>query len=347
MNVKAPQLSVIMPAYNAQDYIKESIDSVLSQSFPEFELIVINDGSKDETEKIIQQYDDLRIKYISNEHNLGLIKTLNKGINEAKGKFIARLDSDDICEQNRFETQFNEFAKDAEVVLVSSWSKIIDKNNKFLGMGNWSFSPESIFFNLIFRQCIPHSSVMFKKDIFLECGGYDENAVHIEDFDLWRKIANKGKIIHVEKPLIAWRDLETGICSSNHDFQEQQVEKLFQLTVAKLSKQKNVQIEVTKLLRNPKRTSWHKVDFNFIVTFIKFYNGLLNCAPPFYNFNTYRNYVRKEIAKNILRNPYLLISILFLKAKPRFLDFIYIYKYNLAFKKNRLEEHHFKKVHFI
>ena len=98
-------ISVILPAYNAEQYIKESIDSILTQSLRDFELIIINDGSLDKTEDLILSYSDNRIIYIKNEKNLGLIKTLNKGVSYAKGSYIVRMDADDVCMPNRFEKQ--------------------------------------------------------------------------------------------------------------------------------------------------------------------------------------------------------------------------------------------------
>lgn len=98
-------VSVVLPAYNAELYLKEAIDSVLSQTFTDFELIILNDGSIDRTEEIILSYNDSRIVYVKNEKNLGLIGTLNKGINLAKGKYIARMDADDICLPERFKNR--------------------------------------------------------------------------------------------------------------------------------------------------------------------------------------------------------------------------------------------------
>lgn len=108
---KNPKISCIMPAYNAGKYLKVAIDSILNQTFKDFELIIINDGSSDNTEDIILSYDDSRIVYIKNERNLKLMKTLNKGIDKAKGEFISRMDSDDQAHPSLFERELQEFEK--------------------------------------------------------------------------------------------------------------------------------------------------------------------------------------------------------------------------------------------
>ena len=100
-----PLISVILPAYNAERFLEEAIDSILAQTYKNFELIVLNDGSTDRTEEIILSYNDPRIRYIKNESNLKLIKTLNKGIALARGKYIARMDADDISLPTRFEKE--------------------------------------------------------------------------------------------------------------------------------------------------------------------------------------------------------------------------------------------------
>ena len=109
--MEMPEISCIMPAYNAAAFIRPAIESILNQTYGNFELIIINDGSTDDTDNIIKSYNDKRIIYIRNEENLKLIKTLNRGVDAARGRFIARLDSDDIALPTLFEEELKEFAK--------------------------------------------------------------------------------------------------------------------------------------------------------------------------------------------------------------------------------------------
>ena len=117
-------VSVILPAYNAQDTIAESIDSILNQSFRDFELIVINDGSTDATEKVIAQYDDSRIRYFANPGNQGLIYTLNRGLELSQGKYIARMDADDISLPARFEKQVRILEEHPEIIVCGPLIKV-------------------------------------------------------------------------------------------------------------------------------------------------------------------------------------------------------------------------------
>lgn len=116
-------VSVILPAYNAERFLKESIDSILAQTYRNFELIVLNDGSTDRTEEIVLSYSDPRIRYVKNEQNLKLIKTLNKGIDLAKGEYIARMDADDVSLPTRFEEEVYKFEEDPTLGIVSCFSE--------------------------------------------------------------------------------------------------------------------------------------------------------------------------------------------------------------------------------
>ena len=113
-----PLITVLMPVYNGEKYLQQAIESILKQTFTDFEFLIINDGSTDNSENIILSYDDSRIRYIKNEENLRLIRTLNKGIELAKGKYIARMDCDDISLPYRFEKQLKEFQNNPHLDMV-------------------------------------------------------------------------------------------------------------------------------------------------------------------------------------------------------------------------------------
>src|SRR3989344_5781814 len=121
------KISVLMPAYNARKYIGEAIESILNQTFKDFEFIIINDCSTDKTKKIIEEYanKDARIKLINNATNLGLTKSLNIGLKEARGEYVARLDADDVALPERLEKQYEFMEKNKETTLVGAWAEII------------------------------------------------------------------------------------------------------------------------------------------------------------------------------------------------------------------------------
>lgn len=201
--MSSPMISVVMPTFNGEKFIKEAIESILNQTFNDFEFIIVNDGSIDNTEKIIQSFSDKRIVYVKKEQNSGISDTLNLGISLAKGKYIARMDDDDISIPNRFERQLEVFASDLKIIVCGSLSYI--KNSTRV-----SSLPEhhdDIKLNLLFNNCMLHPSVMILKEVLLETK-YDLNFVPSEDYELWCRLIWKGEFYNIQEPLMIYRDHE-------------------------------------------------------------------------------------------------------------------------------------------
>jgi glycosyltransferase involved in cell wall biosynthesis len=200
------KLSVIMPVYNSAIYIKQTINSILNQTFTDFELIILDDFSTDESIEIIKQYDDKRIILIENKIKQGHIKLLNIGIDLSRGLFIARMDSDDICLPTRFEDQINIFIKDPLVSIVFSKSYIIDNQNNFICE---SWRPRKLKMILRFlphKNFIPHPSIMIKKDVLIKNGKYDTKSKLNEDLNLWYRLFKNGeKFYYIKKILLLYR----------------------------------------------------------------------------------------------------------------------------------------------
>jgi len=200
-----PKISVLMPVFNAEKFLKEAIDSILNQTFTDFEFIIINDGSTDNSEKIIMSYDDNRIRYYKNKNNLGVARTLNKGLKLAKAKYIARMDADDISLPDRFELQYKRLKMDRSLVIISSHFNWINEKGNYNSAYRLASSPEEIFYELQFRNCLGHSTVIFNKEIIVnEFRGYDEK-YEAEDNDLWLRVSKKYKIVKVKKVLMKVR----------------------------------------------------------------------------------------------------------------------------------------------
>ena len=167
MKKESPTISVVMPVYNGEKYLVEAIDSILNQTFKNFEFIIINDGSTDDTEKIILSYKEQRIIYVKNEVNLKLIKTLNKGIDIAQGKYIARMDADDISMPNRFELQIDTFEKNIGIDIVCSKYLLLEQNgNSFRKNKTFTLvNSEAIKYTSIFQTMVGHPTVMIKAEL--------------------------------------------------------------------------------------------------------------------------------------------------------------------------------------
>lgn len=203
-----PKISVVMSVYNGKKYLKEAIESILNQTFKDFEFIIINDGSTDKTERIIKNYNDLRIKLINNKKNIGLTKSLNKGLRIAKGKYIVRQDADDVSLPRRLEKQINVLEGDKNLGMVASWIKLIDEEGKYLG--SWpadraNNSPEEIYYTLNFENCLGHSSTVFRKKIIAALGGYNELYRKSQDYELWQRLSKVTKIKKLKKTLVLRR----------------------------------------------------------------------------------------------------------------------------------------------
>jgi glycosyltransferase involved in cell wall biosynthesis len=194
-----------MPAYNSGAYIKEAIDSVLNQTFTDFEFIIINDGSKDETLDIIHQYTDPRIRLI-NQQNKGLIDTLNESILLARGSIIARMDADDICLPDRLQLEYDFLEAHPEYVMVGSEADVVDKEGNFLmKLVPIGHSHEEIVRSINKKCPFIHPCVMFRKQAVIDAGLYPKNALTFEDHLLWKKLLDLGRVCNLDKVLLKVR----------------------------------------------------------------------------------------------------------------------------------------------
>lgn len=216
-----PTISVIMSVYNGEKYLREAIISVLSQDFSDFEFIIIDDGSTDKSLEIIKSFNDSRMKIISRE-NKGLIFSLNEAISLATGKYIARMDADDICFSNRFSGQLKAF-ENSKVALVGSWATKINDNGEEIGLMSYpplEYRKIKSFF--IKHNPFIHSSVMIKKEVFDKVGVYDNKFKHAEDYELWSRVLSKFEAVNIGQPLIKYRITSDGITKEHNLFMRYQ-----------------------------------------------------------------------------------------------------------------------------
>ena len=198
-----PFISVVLPVYNAEAYLQEAVTSILQQTYVHFELLLINDGSTDDSEKICLAFNDKRIVYIKNETNLGLITTLNKGITLAKGEYIARMDADDVALPNRFKEQLELFLKHPDALVVSSDYYSLNGRKK-TKIFNRNHSDE-MKTTLLFATCFCHPTVMIRNEFAKLNIWYDVSGKHVEDYKLWMDLSFHGKFYNVAKPLLLYR----------------------------------------------------------------------------------------------------------------------------------------------
>ena len=202
-----PKVSVVMPVYSSEKYVGEAIESILAQTYNDFELIVIDDCSKDSSAKIIEKYtNDSRVHFIKNETNQGFLYGLNKGIELAKGEYIARLDDDDVCYPTRLEKQIEYLDKNRDVVLVGTHIDLL-KNGKYIAKEKAPINEKNeIKFSLPFgNYLIAHSSFMMRKEVLIKNNIVYEKFVQTPDYNMLCNMSRVGDLYCLDEPLCAWR----------------------------------------------------------------------------------------------------------------------------------------------
>jgi len=198
--MEEPLVSIIIATYNRERYIKKALESALNQTYKNFEIIVIDDSENEETEKIIKLLNRKEIKYIKNEVRLGFVKSLNKSIGIAKGKYIARLDDDDSwCDTKKLEKQIKFLEENPGYVLVGGGAILIDEKGKELRRFLPPERNEKIRELMLFDCLFSHSTVVFKKNTWKLTYGYDERLDSAEDWDLWLKFGAFGKFYNSQE----------------------------------------------------------------------------------------------------------------------------------------------------
>jgi glycosyltransferase involved in cell wall biosynthesis len=212
-----PTISVLMPVYNGEQYLAQAVESILAQTFADFEFIIINDGSTDTSLKILEDYaaKDKRVRLISRE-NRGLARTLNEMISEAKGEFIARMDADDIAMPERFAHQVAFLRREPGVVCVGSAHEVIDEKGRLLTRielpeDNDGIQAMALGGNFPFN----HPSVMIRRAPLVEVGGYDEAMVPAEDLDLWLRLGEVGALANLKDTLTKYRQHGNSLSDKN------------------------------------------------------------------------------------------------------------------------------------
>lgn len=200
--MKSPKVSVLLPIYNGSRFMSKSIESVLLQSFEDFELIIIDDGSTDMTSDIAKEFmrKDKRVVFVSNKENLGIQKALNNGMRIAKGEYIARIDDDDEwISSDKLANQLDFLERNSNHVLVGTGVIVVDEQRNEIFRFLQPSDDEAIRKKMLFKSYFMHSTVLFRKDIALNLGGYGEgeNTRHVEDYDLWLRLGTVGELANL------------------------------------------------------------------------------------------------------------------------------------------------------
>lgn len=199
--MQKPRITVLMPVYNAERFLAQAIDSVLAQTFTDFELLMLDDCSTDGSLSIIQSYSDPRIRLYQNEQNMGISPTLNRGIALAQSALIARMDADDLCHPQRLQKQYDYLQQNPDCAMVSSLVRVISEEGNLLRIDD--FKSPYFYYNLTFECWIYHPTITFRKQAIEEIGGY--TVPYSEDFELFWQLLRRHKIHNLPELLLDYR----------------------------------------------------------------------------------------------------------------------------------------------
>lgn len=209
-----PKLSVVVPFYNPQPYFREAIDSLLCQSFPDFELILINDGSTDDSEAMLDGFDDPRIRLIRNETNLGIAPSMNRALEVARAPLVARQDADDASLPNRFAEQVRFLRNNPDIVMVGTAMDVVDAEGRVITRWSYGTEPDVCRWHALSRSPVGNTSTMFRRDAVLSVGGYDVRFQPADDYDLWGRLLDVGGITNLPQSLVRYRVHETAVTTT-------------------------------------------------------------------------------------------------------------------------------------
>lgn len=212
--MSTPKVSIILPVFNGEKYLEESINSILNQSYDDYELIIVNDGSVDGSQEIIESFNDVRIKVLR-QSNMGLPAALNNGIELSIGEYIARQDADDISLPLRLEKQVNFLEQNPQCGLVGSAAEIWVETNRSGRFHDHPLCPGILEFELIFNNPFVHSSWMFRRDIISLVGVYstDPSRQPPEDYEYISRIARHYQLANLQERLVIYREVENSLSS--------------------------------------------------------------------------------------------------------------------------------------
>lgn len=218
----APKVSVLMAVHNGEKYLRQAVGSILSQTYSDFEFIILDDGSQDRTTQILAEFSDPRIVLIKNETGIGLTQSLNLGLEKAKGEYIARMDADDISLPHRLATQVSFLDVRSEVGVVGTAAYLVDSDNISRHLVQYPESHDLIHWIMcFFENPIIHPSVMFRAQLTKKMGGYNDAYVTSQDYNLWSRLLINTKLANIQDVCLHLRKHDENISKLRYQQQQQ------------------------------------------------------------------------------------------------------------------------------
>ena len=275
-------VSVVMPVYNGALYLREAIDSILSQTHSNLELIIINDGSTDDSEQIILSYTDKRIVYLKNEVNSRICVTLNRGLDIARGKYIARMDCDDISVPERLLKQLEYLEEHPSFGVIGSDIIVFGKDVKEK-LFTFEHDKNICKAGLLFNTCFAHPAVMMRKNLLDDYNfRYDDSYRGLEDFELWYRMSKHTELVNIPEPLLHYR---------KHKSQETQnvspivVKKLYEFLSERVSEYVSLEKDELALVDAYSRCDWGIFNNENVFTLLSIFSRIVHSIPVTQNKN--------------------------------------------------------------
>ena len=232
--MKKPLVTVLMAVYNGEAYLEEAVESILAQTYQTIEFLIIDDASTDRSPEILQAYQDQRIKLLRNEANLGLTESLNVGLAQAQGKYIARMDADDVSYPQRLAQQVAFLEIHPEIGLCGTWAMDLNKGTQIPRI--FPCDDQAIRFTLLKYNPFVHTSVMFRTQLIREHYlTYDTHFVYAQDYDLWTRMANYTKIANLPEFLVQYRIHNKQVTVGRFEQQEVYIQQVISRQLEKLA----------------------------------------------------------------------------------------------------------------
>ncbi len=239
--MSVPSLTVLMPVYNAATHLEDAITSVLAQSFEDFELLLMDDGSTDESMEVAREFRDKRIRIESQAENLGLIETLNRGIDMSRGSLLARMDADDVSHPERFAMQVDFLGLNPDIAGVSCAFDLMDDCGRPLPDDYGRLRPvESLALRwaLHFGCFFTHSGAMFRTSVLSASGGFDSRYAYAEDYELWLRLVDEHRLANIPRILLTRREHGANVSTRFREIQRENAYLALQASVKRLLKRR-------------------------------------------------------------------------------------------------------------
>jgi len=201
-----PAVTVLMAVRDGERHLRPALESILRQTFDDFEFLIVDDASADATREVIASYGDPRVRLVANSEHLGLTESLNRGIALARGRYLARMDADDLSDPERLERQVAFLDAHPECALVATWARKIDASGAQVGVAHTPLTSDAIRRLLRRGNCITHGTVMIRNQAIRSVGGYDPSMERAQDYDLWLRLSEQFDLGTLPEYLYSWRE---------------------------------------------------------------------------------------------------------------------------------------------